>query len=316
MKKTVRRAALLRGLLALACSAGAACAIAAPTTPGDLLVTNLSAGTLTEYTRQGAVVQTFTIPRSDPNFADLRDVVQGSDGRIFMFNGTFTPWMTVLDPSTGSISNYSMPGWSTVNNVSYGGIAVSGSYVFVSDMFTYGGGEAGGIVRFDLSNGTASRFATNYGFEDLSIGLDGRLYADRQIFDPQTMTSLGTLQLPGAGDVRGTAVDASGNAYTASWEGVVSKYSASGTLLATLSLGRSLTDIDIDASGNLVIGSDDGSVYLSDSSLATYTSFKIAPGYFPTVHVAFAAAVPEPATWLMLPVGLFGLAAVARRRRR
>ena len=313
MKMALVKTVPFRALVALVFAGLAATAVAAPTKAGNLLVTDLNAGTLTEYTQLGSVVQKFSIPWSYPNFADLRDVVQGTDGRIHMFNGTFSPWMSTLDPTTGGVSNLSYAGWSTINNVSYGGIAVSGQYVFVSDMSTYGG-EASGIVRFDLINGSATRFASGYSFDDLTLGLNGKLYAGGSVFDPATMSLLGTTPWMGAGDVRGRAVDVAGNIYSASWDGKISKHSASGLLIATLSTGENLTDIDINSAGNIVVGSRFGNVYLMDSNLSNFSSFQVGESLGPTVHVAFTTGIPEPSSYALLLVGLMTIAAVKRRR--
>lgn len=316
MQKAITKA-LTHLLIALGGTVIAATSTAAPTKHGNLLVTNFSEGTLTEYTRTGTVVQRFSIPRSTTSSSDLRDVVQGTDGRIHMFNGTFKPWMSTLDPTTGAVSNLTASGWSTVNNLSYGGIATLGSYVFVTDMFTYQGGEASGIIRFNTSNGVAERFSPENSYTDLTLGLDGKLYAGGSIFDPITMKRIGAFQLQGAGDVRGMAVDSHGNIYTASFDGSIQKRNAAGSLIASLSVGRGLNDIDIDSDGSIVVGSGYGDVYLTDSSLTRLTSFKTKPGtsFGPSGHVAFTSSVPEPSSFALLAVGLIGVSAGFRKRR-
>jgi hypothetical protein len=266
-------------------------------------------------------VQQFVIPRSDPHWADLRDVVQGTDGRIHMFNGTFAPWMTTLDPVTGSVSHLAHAGWSTFNNLNFGGIAVSGPYVFVSDMATSGGGQPSGIVRFDLTNGSAMRFGTGFDYVDVTLGLDGLLYAvstnnSSSVYDPSTMALLRNVDLEGASGVLGLAVDAAGTLYSVDGSGI-SKFDAAGSWLGSLWSGQSLTDLDIDAAGTIVAGSRYGEVLLTDHNLSGFTSFQIGgPWYGPTVHVAFTvAAVPEPQTCALMLAGLLLVGTVARRRR-
>lgn len=312
---------LSRAIASVALSSAAATAAALPTTPGNLLVTDLGTGVLSEYTRTGSLVQQFTIPPADGYWRDLRDVVQGIDGRIHMFNGTFSPALSTLDPTTGAITNRMFEGWSTVNNISYGGIAVQGNYAFVTDMFTYGGGEPSGIVRFDLTTGSAVRFAEGTNYDDLTMGLDGLLYAGAAVYDPTTLTQVRSLSFYPSGDVRGMAVSAAGDIFTADWNGQIARYDSGGQLLGSLSTGHSLTDIDINAAGELVIGSRLGIVFVADQSLSGFSSFEVGGGYWPTVHVAFtadavAAPVPEPTTHAMLMAGLGAVAYFARRKRK
>lgn len=309
-------------LVGLACASMAAASHAAPTRPGNLLVTDLQANTLTEYTTSGSVVQRFSIPAPPSATEHLRDVVQGTDGRIHMFNGTFMPWMSTLDPATGGISNLTAKGWSTGNIGSYGSIATTGSHVFVMDTDT-AGGEAQGIVRFDLSDGSFERFASGNSFAYLTLGLDGKLYAGGSVltngvvvFDPMTMTSTGYFELQDKRDIRGMAVDSAGNVYTADWSGRIQKRNAGGSVIASLSTGQNLQDIDIDSEGNIVVGSRFGTVYLTDSSLTQMTSFQIGSRFGPSVHVAFTSSVPEPATSAMGAVGMLAVAALARGRQR
>lgn len=301
-----------RAVLSLVAGCAVSAVHAAPTT--NILVTDFDGGTLSEFTRDGSLVRQVAIPSMD---SGLRDVVQGSDGQVHMFNGTFNPSLTSFNPNTGQFQHRTVPGWSTVNNLSYGGIAIVGSQVFVTDMTTGSGGEATGFVRFDLNTGTTQRFAAPE-FDDLTLGLDGLLYASAgyaAVYDPSTMTFLRDVTLQGATDVRGIAVDADGFIYAASWEGRVSKHDATGLLIDSLFVGNSLTDIDLNADGELVIGSRFGDVYLTDRSLAGSQSFNVHGSFEPNSHVAFgtlASTVPEPGT---VALALMSLSLLVLQRR-
>ncbi len=297
-------------------------AVASPIQPQNLLVSDLDSGVLTEYSRQGTVIQKFNTPDFADGFHDLRDIIEGTDGRIHMFNGTFTPQMTTLNPVTNKFSNMTVPEWSTVNNGTYGGIGVLGHNVYATDMFTYNGGEAGGIIRFDLTKGSATRFGTT-DYTDLTIGLDGLLYAysgQVDVYNPYSMQLLRTVNLPRY-DVRGIAVNQNGTIFAADWYGGVTKFDSLGqqigaSLVLNTSLGwnASLTDIDVNSNGDLVIGSRFGRVFLTDSALTSWNSFDINGEFGPTVHVAFAVTpVPEPSTYLLLAVGLVLIARKASK---
>lgn len=319
--KNLKLSLVVAAFASLCCAASAH---AGAILSSSILVSNLDSGQLTEHSVSGALRQSFATPDFERGFHDLRDIVLDLDGNVQMFNGTFTPRLSTLDPLTGAIVNRGMAGWSTVNNVSYGGIAAAGKNVFVTDMRTFNGGaEAAGIVVFDLASGTAQRFADGRDYHDLNLGHDGLLYATSgsgaDVYDPRTFTFMRTVTWEGAGDVRGIAIDQAGTIFTASWGGEVMRYDAAGRKVGnTLNVAASLTDIDINARGDIVLGSRFGTVFLTDSTLKGPSSFHIGGSVGPTVHVAFAQAVvvPEPSSIALLLAGLaMACANVARRKR-
>src|SRR5262249_26527881 len=109
---------------------------------GDLLVS--TTGTypqqvFQEFTAGGTLVRTVHIPAPPGTSSDTaRDLVQDGSGKVYVYNGTFTPALATYNPSTSSWSQQGYSGWSTVNNVSYGGIGLFQNYVFASDMTTAG----------------------------------------------------------------------------------------------------------------------------------------------------------------------------------
>src|SRR5262245_37413368 len=129
-----------------------------------------------EYTPSGSLLQTVVIPVSGPSDEEARDLSVAADGTIHVYNGTFDPIMSTY--AAASWSSRTHAGWSTANNVSSGGSARSGDYVFVTDMNTGSGDDPlKGVVRFNLADGTATRFAPTIDPIDVAIGQNGRLYA-------------------------------------------------------------------------------------------------------------------------------------------
>jgi len=287
-------------------------------TPGRLLITTdqsaTPANTLYEYTTTGTKTQTFNVPfPTSPRDNYVRDIAVDTDGNVEIFNGTFAPYLTTFTPSTGSFTHH--PGdFSVVNNVSYGGVAIYGKYVFVSDEVTANSSNAG-IVRFDAANNYATtRFKSGTEYERVSIGANGLLYAIQggeflglsgvDVFDPQMMNLIRSVPL--AADSRAVAVDPTGDMFVASWDGKIYHYNATGSLLKTRDLGfGNIDDIDISPSGQLVIGGRFGDVILTDTSLSSQTSFK-ASGT--PVFVAFTSPVPEPTSAALLTVASLILA--------
>jgi hypothetical protein len=120
-------------------------------TPGNLVVTYEN--NLLEYTLAGALVQSTSIPypggASCTPCEHARDVAVPGFDRAHVYNGTFDPYMSTFNAATGTWSHQTYSGLSTANNVSYGGIANLGRYVFMSDMDT-ANDIPQGVVRFDL----------------------------------------------------------------------------------------------------------------------------------------------------------------------
>jgi hypothetical protein len=212
--------ASLAALAALLCSLVAPAVGAAPLTVGNLLVSQ--SDTVFECTPAGVVVQSFPVPPAGGGTEWARDLVVGSTGQVHVYNGTFNPTMSSLDPTTGSWSGVTYPGWSTINNTTYGGIATFPGFVFVTDMATAYAGAPSGMVRFDLAQGTSTHFAAA-SYLDVTAGLDGLLYAfdgySVGVFNPSTLALQRTFT-PVA-SCRGIAVNAAGHLFCADTSGFV-----------------------------------------------------------------------------------------------
>src|SRR5262249_52743487 len=78
---------------------------AGPITQGDILVTqgNFGGSSLKEFTPTGTFVQTITLPM--PGDGGARGVVVDSNGNVQIYNGTFSPFLTIYNPNTGAFTN-------------------------------------------------------------------------------------------------------------------------------------------------------------------------------------------------------------------
>src|SRR5262245_132066 len=164
---------------------------------GNLLVT--TAGDypqqfFKEFTPDGSLVRTVNVPPPPGSSGDTaRDVVQDPSGKVFVYNGTFTPALATLNPVTNLWSQQTYGSWNTVNNVSYGGLALYQNYVFASDMTIAGdtAGQSNGVVRFDINTGNAVRFGNGLDTIDVNVGLDGKVYAlsgqTVSVYDPSSL---------------------------------------------------------------------------------------------------------------------------------
>jgi len=262
--------------------------------PTIILVSN--ANQLLRYSTDGQLIDSETID-ANPYPNNARDLVALDENRIAIFNGVFAPTLSIVD--NGEWQHVSYSGWSTANNVSYGGLAFDESYIYATDMATAGEGAAKGVIRFEKNNpSVVERFLSDSAFIDITLGADGKLYAlensygDLHIIAPQTMTTITTLDLGHNSGSRAVTADASGNIYMASWNGFVSVYNEAGVLQTSETFGGSLIDIDLQEDAILVT-SRDGTIRLLDTSLAVTTSFNAPQG---NAFAAFGYAQQAPPT--------------------
>src|SRR5262249_16236488 len=95
---------------------------------GNLLVTTAGCYPqqfFEEFTPTGTLGRQLTIPPPIGSSGDTaRDLVEDQSGKIYVYNGTFTPSLATYSPSTSQWTQQNYTGWGTVNNQSYGGLAL------------------------------------------------------------------------------------------------------------------------------------------------------------------------------------------------
>jgi hypothetical protein len=254
-----------------------------------------------EYTPTGSLVRSVTIPATPGNTFDYaRSIVEDPSGTVYVYNGTFTPYLAAYNPTSRTWTQTPYPGWSTVSNISYGGLSEFQNFIYASSMAT-AGATANGVIRFNLANGTATHFG-NVDFTELNIGLDGKLYALSAStstiyeYDPISTALLRTVTLPSA-DYRGVAANANGDLFTVTWNNVVSHFNSNGALLSSITLNSSTgapfmynfsDDINMAADGTLAIGSFSGYVAQMTSAFTNITYINTG-----TNNQVFANFVPQ-----------------------
>ena len=283
---------------------------AAPFTAGNIIVSQ--SGFMREYTISGTLVQSFPNPVA-PGENGVRDFVVTTDGRLHAYNGTFSPSLSTLNAITGVWTHQSFPEWSTVGATFGGGVASFGNHVFATDMLTFNA-EANGLIRFNTANGTAQRFAQGGNIEgefiDVTLGHDGLLYGlwpggspsgNRiDVYDPSTLAFVRTISF--SVGFWAIAVNPAGEIFGVNQGGGVWHLAPDGSILGSLQTGKSLSDVDRSASGQLLIGSQQG-VFLTDETLSSFTTLAVGQSSF----VAFTTPVPEASSVVMVvAVGLFG----------
>src|SRR5688572_15345500 len=186
-------------------------------TPDLLLVgydRSISKPVIWEYTRAGALVNTVVVEQPPAPYPTTPlDVAAAPDGKWQVFNGStwssgaIAPSLSTYDPVPRTWAHHTAPGWTAPYFQDDGGVAVAGQYVFVSDRMN-DAGEPSGLIRFDTANGYApQRFADGATYGDVTLGLDGLLYAVGtptssasgsaiRVFDPRTLEPVRATGLP------------------------------------------------------------------------------------------------------------------------
>lgn len=247
--------------------------------PGKPEILVSSNNQLKRFDMQGALLASQTIPANAAN-ETARDLIHHPHYGTWIFNGTFQPVLSRLHQGTWSSSG--LEGWSTANVGSYGGIASRGRYVYVTDGSTFQAGEPKGLVRFDMSGQEPpARFLTQYEYIDVTLGLDGWLYALRNTYGaldviaPETMAVARSLNLGHGSSSRAVAATQSGEIYLASWDGYLRRYDRDGQPQNSVQLGRDLYDLDIHPVWGLLASNRFGQVWHLNFGLQILQSFQV-----------------------------------------
>lgn len=255
-----------------------------PAPSARLAIVESDAEFLTFRTTTGAVLQQVVIPPGTSSSEVPRALAIDEQGRVHIYNGTFTPQLSTYNPATGLWSHMSAPNWNTVNNVYYGGIAYAASHVFVTDM-RISGDSTGGLVRFNLQTGEFSRFGSR-DYYNVVAGADGLLYAIYgaiDVFDPNTLELKRSVPLNYYVDK--LAVDEAGRIYLPVFNRGIVVYSPQGEEVGLIPINSPSTqwrytrDIDLAPNGQIVLATDEGDIFVSDPSRTRWNNF-FAGSYF------------------------------------
>lgn len=300
---------------------------ATPLKGGDVIVSwaGYPSSYVQEYTSTGSLVQSWNVT-SQFSTEYARDVGVDGSGNIIIYNGTFSPFLTILNPITGAKTNYSFSGWNTDNNATEGALAVWRGYAFATDdEISNDGPNQNGIVRFNLANGTAQRFLAGTNTTSVGIGLNNDLYAvwpntspgqnQLDIIDAATMAVEKTVSLPMG--VSGATADVAGNIYVTSGSAIY-KLDSNGNILGHLETPFALDNIKIFTTPNsttdqLIMANNGGQIVMSNTNLTSFSEFTLnEPGA--QLYSSYATFVPEPAPIVMLAAGAIGLLLIRRRK--
>lgn len=110
----------------------------------------------------GVEVNRVTVPwpkGARPGVDVVRDITFLEDGRVAVFNGVNEVYISLYSPTNDAWTHALISGATASTDVGTGGIAASGIYVYLSDLET-AVGDPFGIVQYDTTNDTFTRFGT------------------------------------------------------------------------------------------------------------------------------------------------------------
>lgn len=268
---------------------------------GDMQIFASSDQHFLQFDANGAQLSDELIPES-ATLASARDLVHHPKYGVHFYNGVFQPELTQWHE--GGWFSQTLAGWSTVNNVSYGGLAQYNQWLFATDMQTAQGGEANGLVRFDASlNELPVRFHSGNNYIDITLGLDNKLYAlqsgsgNVDIFDPETLQLISSLDIGNRSDYRAVTANILGEIWFVTWGGVIGHYGAEGE--NTLNVATNLMDIDLHPQFGVLASGRFGDIWHLDNKLGIKTHFNTGQNH---TFITFAETKPQLPTEPPAPV--------------
>lgn len=258
-----------------------------PNRPQILVSTN---NILYVYTQNGELLESHEIPyplEPRPYIEYAREIIPGPNNTIFVINGAYDPYLSILDRNSSTWTHTTDPGW---NLLSYGegGIGRFAKYVYLNDMDV----DQSGILRFNIRDGSFERYTTYKNWSTLTIGQDDLLYAltlfsrEIQVLDPISMKEIRRFMLSTTRIISSVAVNSQGDIFGVGLDNSIYHFDKNGLLVDSVYVGSGLMDIDISDKGQFVV-SGRGFIFVLDENLVVQNKFWLYP-YGTRIYVAFA----------------------------
>lgn len=277
---------------------------------GNILVS--TQGQLREYTPQGVLKNTISVPHPDVapfSSRSVGGVAVDPSGKVWIANlasGPYSTYLSRFDPISDTWDHFAHPLGDFANNAFNRDLAVFEDRVFF------------GEYQFDSADSTWTQLPAtvfppgrpaahvSFGEDQLMYGLISGSPRERvRVSDPSTFEVIGDLELRDGGDRRvhatGLSATHDGTLYIVDSNRVfLYKFASDGTFLDQVNSGItfSLICMDMNAQGMIVAGSNNGQVVVTNTAFDTPTHFDVG-------SIAYVAIVPEPTA-----VGLAGAGAI------
>ena len=161
------------------------------------------------------------------------------NGDLLVFNGTFSPELSIYSAATGTLVESDSR---RLDHRQQRLVWRHRGEQHLCRCHRYGNCRWGVAKRHrsrsNLTDGTAQRFSSGNDYIQLTLGLDGNVYALGGLtvfeFDPNTMAQVRTISLSAGADLRAIAVDSNGDIFAADYNHFIFHFDASGTLINSL----------------------------------------------------------------------------------
>jgi hypothetical protein len=238
--------------------------------PSELRLLLTQAEEVQERALDGTLLNTTIVPLDGGTEQELRELTHWN-GVTYLYRGTFSPTMTYYDDDLADWVHEPFLGWSTVNNVAYGGLAHADDWIWATDMITSGKPEIG-LVRFSLVGLPTERVMDGEEYIDVFAGLDGLVYGLQSdgdtvdVIEPGSGLPMDVILLDAP--ARGIAVAEDGTIVGAAFDGNIYLLDATGGVLMSLAAQiESLVDVDLASDGTIAVSSSLGNVVIVEPGL-------------------------------------------------
>jgi hypothetical protein len=238
--------------------------------PSELRLLLTQAEEVQERALDGTLLNTTIVPLDGGTEQELRELTHWN-GVTYLYRGTFSPTMTYYDDDLADWVHEPFLGWSTVNNVAYGGLAHADDWIWATDMITSGKPEIG-LVRFSLVGLPTERVMDGEEYIDVFAGLDGLVYGLQSdgdtvdVIEPGSGLPMDVILLDAP--ARGIAVAEDGTIVGAAFDGNIYLLDATGGVLMSLAAEiESLVDVDLASDGTIAVSSSLGNVVIVEPGL-------------------------------------------------
>jgi hypothetical protein len=228
-------------------------------------------------------------------YDSLRDIVAISETElgIYIDRPFEDDRVDIFNTEEDVADSYALDGLGGASNGTLGTIISVGDELLVNDS----GHPTYGIAKLNLltKNWTDSiSNDNNVGFIDLALGFNGFIYGlqnqygEVEKIDPVSLEVVKSINLGRDYEMRAIAVDQAGFIFIVTWEGEIIRYDSKGEFQALMKIDSRLSDVDLNAEGQIIATGADKTVFILDRVLDSYEMIALSTLSSDTAFVGFS----------------------------